>query len=104
MAEPSENQRYRILVADDSTDYVVLIKRAFESSPAAEFLTVLSSGKEVIEYLKGQGEYADRTAHPLPDVLILDLKMPGLGGFAVLEYIRQHQLPLPKRVAVLTGF
>lgn len=96
--------RYRILVADDSEEYVRLIRHAFEARPGAEFLPHLSNGKEVVAYLEGRAEYADRTAHPYPDVLILDLKMPGMGGFEVLEYIQRHKLPLPKRVVVLTGF
>jgi CheY-like chemotaxis protein len=96
--------RYRVLVADDSEDYLRLIQHAFESSAAAEFLPPLSDGKEVVAYLEGRAEYADRAAHPYPHVLILDLKMPGMGGFQVLEYIRQRGLLLPKRVVVLTAF
>jgi DNA-binding NarL/FixJ family response regulator len=95
---------YTILIADDSQDDVVLLKRAFKASESAEFLEVLSNGDQVIDYFEGRGRYGDRQAHPIPDVLILDLRMPVKSGFEVLEHLRTHGLPVPKRVAILTGF
>ena len=95
--------RYRILVADDSSDDVLLLKRAFQQSPAAEFLQVLPNGQQVMDYLEGKGRFSDRRTYPLPDVLILDLRMPLMNGFEVLERLRQRNLPVPKRVAILTS-
>ena len=51
------------------------------------------NGKEVVEYLSGNGCYADRTKYPLPTLLLLDVKMPMKSGFDVLEWKRtQPQL------------
>lgn len=95
-------RHYRILVADDSWDDVLLLKRAFHHSEAAEFLEVLSNGRQVLDYLEGKGRFSDRQLHPLPDVLILDLRMPLLSGFEVLEQIRQRGLQNPVKIAILT--
>jgi len=94
---------YRVLLVDDSLDDVALLKRAFSVSEGAHFLEPLSSGQEVIEYFEGHGPYADRQNYPLPDVLILDLRMPGRSGFEVLEHLRKRGLPMPRRVAILTS-
>src|SRR5205807_5891563 len=44
--------------------------------------------EEAIEYLKGEGKFADRQEHPLPSLLLLDLNMPLRNGFEVLEWLR----------------
>jgi CheY-like chemotaxis protein len=51
-------------------------------------LVVVSSGKAAIEYLSGDGAYADRVQHPLPSLALLDVKMPGISGLDVLKWIR----------------
>src|SRR4051794_18191875 len=94
---------YNVLIADDSADDVALLKRAFRSSQSARFLSVLSDGQEVVDYFEGKGKYSDRQRHPLPDVLILDLRMPLKTGFEVLEHLQKRGLPIPKRVAILTS-
>src|SRR5262249_3691598 len=47
-------------------------------------------GVEAMAYLNGEGAFADRTAHPFPDVLVLDLNMPRKDGFEVLEWVRAN--------------
>jgi len=47
-------------------------------------------GQEVLDYLEGQGQFADRTRHPLPQLLLLDLNMPRLDGFDVLAWVREQ--------------
>jgi len=100
---PMARNSYTVLVADDSYDDVALLKRAFKTSESAEFLEVLSNGDQVIDYFEGKGCYGNRQAHPIPDVLILDLRMPCKGGFEVLDHLRKRGLPFPQRVAILTG-
>jgi len=48
---------------------------------------LVHSGEEAIAYLAGKGEFSDRGAHPFPFVVLLDLKMPGMGGFGVLRWL-----------------
>ena len=58
-------------------------------------------GDAAIAYLQGSGKYADREKHPWPDVVVLDLKLPGRSGFDVLKWM-QGKNPRP-RVAVFTS-
>jgi CheY-like chemotaxis protein len=64
---------------------------------------VVWNGQEAIAYLKGAGKYSNRDEYPLPDLLLLDLKMPRVNGFEVLQWIRQQPGLAPLRVLVLTS-
>lgn len=77
-----------VLVADDDSNAHLLLERAFQKAGARASLTHVHDGLETLKYLAGEGNYADRQSHPLPDLLLLDLKMPKMTGFDVLENIR----------------
>jgi CheY-like chemotaxis protein len=77
-----------ILYAEDNPDDVVIIKIAFRRAGLSSSLKSVDDGEDAIAWLKGAGVYADREQYPLPDVLILDLKMPKKSGFDVLEWLR----------------
>jgi CheY-like chemotaxis protein len=75
---------------------------AFGQLDRLRLLPRMTDGEETIAYLKGDGKYADRRKYPLPDLLLLDLKMPRLDGFQVLQWLRAN--PFPRLVvAVLSG-
>ena len=76
-----------LLVEDDEND-VTLLQRAFKKAGLDDWLRVVRDGQEAINYLSGQGGYADREKFPLPFLMLLDLKMPGTGGFEVLRWAR----------------
>lgn len=78
----------RILVAEDLPDNVELLKLAFERANVKAPVHYVSDGEETIEYLKGEQTFSNRSEHPLPTMLLLDLKMPGTDGFGVLEWLR----------------
>ena len=63
---------------------------------------VVNDGEETSAYLDGQGKFANRYEYPLPELLLLDLKMPGKNGFEVLEWIRQQPGLKRLRIVVLT--
>jgi len=69
----------RILVAEDLPDSVEILKLAFEKGGVKAPVHYVKDGSETIEYLKGEGAFIDRVEHPLPTMLLLDLKMPGVG-------------------------
>jgi CheY-like chemotaxis protein len=77
-----------ILYAEDEETDAFFVERAFKQAGINERIMVVPSGKAAIEYLSGGGEYADRTRHPLPCLVLLDLNMPGLSGLEVLKWIR----------------
>lgn len=80
----------RILMADDSEEDRFFVQRALDSSGFGTFFFGVKDGQEAIDYLRAIGPFADRKAHPFPNVLLLDLKMPRLGGFDVLKWLGAH--------------
>ena len=64
-----------LLVEDDAND-VLLIQRAFQRTHVANPVEVVRDGEEALAYLSGQGSFADRDRHPLPVLMLMDLKCP----------------------------
>lgn len=91
------------MLAEDTEDDVLLIKRAFVRGGVESPIYVVHDGEEAIWYLKGEGKFANRAEYPLPDLLLLDLKMPILDGFEVLRWVRQQPVLKALRVLVLTS-
>ena len=79
-----------ILLAEDDPNDVLLIQRAFQRSLVANPLQVVRDGEEALAYLSGQGLFADRERHPLPVLMLMDLKMPRKSGLEVLSWIRKQ--------------
>lgn len=76
-----------LLVEDEPTD-AALITRAFEKARVKNPVIHLANGDEALRYLAGKGEYVDRVKHPLPAVILLDLKLPGATGMQILQWMR----------------
>jgi CheY-like chemotaxis protein len=96
------NQQSIFLLVEDNEDDVFFMRRAFKDASLSNQLRVVNSGEEAIEYLSNTGPFSDRQQNPPPDMVFLDLKMPGLDGFEVLSWIRQDRhLNIP--VAILTS-
>lgn len=79
-----------ILVAEDSDDDVDLLKIAFRRLGLKNPIQIVRDGQEVLDYLSGTGEYADRVRFPFPGIMFLDLKMPRKTGLEVLEWLAEH--------------
>jgi CheY-like chemotaxis protein len=103
MDDRSFMNRKTILVAEDNPDDAFLLKRAFIQAGLNVRLDFVQDGEEVIHYLKGENGFADRAAHPFPALLLLDLKMPRLDGFDVLNWLRQQSGLKRLLVTVLTS-
>lgn len=91
-----------IMIADDSEGDVMMLRRAFEQAGVQVPLQAVNDGEEAIAYLLGEGKFANRAEFPLPDLFLLDLKMPRKNGFDVLEWIRGQPGMARIRVVVLT--
>jgi len=87
-----------ILVADDDAQDTFLVRMAVKKAALGLRLATVKDGEEAIDYLLGRAPYEDRNNHPFPSLILLDLKMPRLNGFDVLEFIRGQpglrQLPV----------
>lgn len=92
-----------ILLAEDDSNDVLLIQRAFQKAGLKESLKVVRDGEQAIQYLSGQGIYANREKYPLPFMLLLDLKMPACDGFEVLQWVRSDQTLKRLLIVVLTS-
>ncbi len=79
-----------ILLAEDEGTDAFMVRRGLQKAGLIYPLIVARDGQEALEYLNGQPPYADRLAHPLPGLLLLDLKMPRLSGFEVLAWLAQR--------------
>jgi CheY-like chemotaxis protein len=93
----------KVLIAEDDPSDIFFLKRAFQIAGVPASLQFVRDGQEAIDYLEGDDRFADRHTYPLPDLLLLDLKMPRLNGFDVLDWLRRQ--PGLKRllVTVLTS-
>jgi len=83
-----EIKDFTVLLVEDDLNDIFLVKRAFKMAELENPLQVVTDGEEATRYLSGQGKYADRRAHPLPKLIVMDIKMPRMTGFEVLEWIK----------------
>jgi CheY-like chemotaxis protein len=92
-----------ILVVEDREDDILLIQKAFDKAGVANPVHFVRSGDEALAYLSGEWKYANRAEYPLPVLVLLDLKLPGMDGFEVLAWIRRQEGLRALPVVVLTS-
>jgi len=88
-----------VLHVDDEEADILLLKHVFERLGIDDHLEAVSDGQVAIDYLSGTGKFADREAHPLPSLVLLDLNLPGVNGMDVLEWIRRQ--PALRKIVVV---
>lgn len=82
--------RATILLVEDNAAHAELVKRSFEDQSPESDIRHLSDGEAALAYLTRTGVYSDPASSPRPDVMLLDLRLPRVGGLEVLEAIRQR--------------
>src|SRR4051794_20062070 len=91
-----------ILLAEDNEDDLLVIHKAFQRTKLLNPVHVVRDGEEALAYLEGKDKYANRDEYPLPDLMLLDLKMPKLDGFDVIARVRAHPTLRALCIVVLT--
>jgi CheY-like chemotaxis protein len=95
-----DKNQFTVLLVEDDLNDIFIVKRAFRSARIPNPLQVVTDGEEAIAYLRGDGKYADRVAHPLPRLMVMDINMPRRSGFEVLEWVKGKPQPL-RRIPII---
>lgn len=97
------DQPFNILLVEDSADDVFFFRRAVNKSGIPAVTHLAADGVEAMDYLLNRGQFTDATAHPRPQIMFLDLKLPHVNGFELLEWMQRHaECPQPP-VVILTS-
>ncbi len=83
-------QPLNILLVEDEEAHALLTSRAIRKAGNANHIDIVSDGEKALDYLFNRDEYADKTRYPLPGLILLDIKLPGMDGIEVLKIIKEH--------------
>ena len=92
-----------ILLVEDNPDDVTLTERALKKSHILNKLIVAKDGVEALDYLFGTGSWAGRDMNNMPEIVLLDLKLPKIDGLEVLKRIRANVQTKLLPVVILTS-
>ena len=95
-----DTRPFTVLLVEDDLNDIFLVKRAFKRADIHNPLQVVTDGQEAINYLRGEGKYANRQTWPLPKLVVMDIKMPRKTGFEVLEWVKGGGKPL-RRIPII---
>jgi len=93
----------QILLVEDNQMDIVLTLDAFHEMKLLNKIVVTHSGEEALDYMFGRGKFADRALFPLPNLILLDLKMPRIDGFEVLRQVKNTEKLKRIPVIILTS-
>ena len=92
-----------ILLVEDCAEDASLVQASFKRWGITNPVQVVPDGEHAVDYLSGNGLYADRARYPLPSLALLDLNLPQMSGFEVLEWVRARHDFSNLPVVVLSG-
>lgn len=84
------NQKPPILIVEDDPNDAFILERTLKKVGILNPIQLVENGEEATAYLRGDGKYGDRSVYPFPGVIITDLKMPKVDGFAILNWLKRH--------------
>jgi len=91
-----------ILLVEDNPDHAELVLRSLDDFQVINKIVHVEDGEVALEYLHGQGIYADRHSHPMPHLMLLDLRLPKVDGLQVLKVVKESEKLRPLPVVILT--
>jgi two-component system response regulator len=92
-----------ILLVEDNPDDEILTLRALKKANVANRIEVVRDGAEALDFVFGAGNYAGRDTNDMPQLILLDLKLPKVSGLQVLEKIRSDERTRRIPVVILTS-
>jgi len=92
-----------LLLVEDSEDDVLLFMHVYRKSGISNPVQVVGDGAEAIDYLFGNGKYADRSCFPFPGLVLLDLRLPRIPGLEVLKRVRAEPALAALPVVILSS-
>ena len=92
-----------ILLVEDNPDDEILTLRALKKANVANRIEVVRDGAEALDFVFGAGSYAGRDTSDMPQLILLDLKLPKVSGLQVLERIRSDERTKRIPVVILTS-
>lgn len=104
MGSLQELQQKTVLVVEDEASDRFPLERAFHQLGSEFSLQVVETGQAAVAYLEGKESYHDRTQFPLPDLVVLDMRLPGMSGLDLLKWIRQQSLFRELPIIALTAY
>lgn len=91
-----------VLLVEDNPDHAELVLRTMEDCSVANRIVHLEDGEEALDYLYARGAYTDRLQHPLPHLMLLDLRLPKVSGLEVLKQVKEDANLRALPVVILT--
>jgi len=88
-----------ILLVEDEEAHAELTKRAIRKAGNVNRIDIVGDGEEALDYLFNRNKYADKDRYPLPCLILLDIKLPGIDGIEVLKQVKEN--PVLKRIPVV---
>jgi two-component system, response regulator len=92
-----------ILLVEDNPDDEILTLRALKKAGIANRIEVMRDGAEALDFVFGAGKYTERRTDDMPQLILLDLKLPKVSGLQVLERIRADERTKRIPVVILTS-
>jgi len=91
------------LLVDDDDDFVAVAQHCMEQLALDHRLARVAGGGEALDYLFRRNDFTDGERHPLPRLVLLDIRMPGMDGFEVLHAVRQNAATACVPIVMLTS-
>jgi CheY-like chemotaxis protein len=103
VARKEDSKPLLILHVEDDENDAILFRKACERAGLPAQICRVESADHAKAYLAGEGEYTDRAEYPLPQIIVLDLKMPRVDGFEFLKWLRHTEVFAKLPVLVFTA-